>query len=345
MHVCRNGSVLTAEWTTAADLFRCQTRILQMSANNPLWTLAPCGFFLSMSLKLLHGAAAGLIASVMFSSPASFAAAGPGPGPVIRSSPIQLGTSHLITSAALSEDRVVNVVVPASYRAAPTRRYPVLYVIDGGLDQDLLHVSGAAWLGALWNRSGEAIVVGIETKDRRKELVGPTADPELLKRYTTAGASAKFRDHIRAEVKPLVERLYRTDGRQVVIGESLAGLFIIETYLKEPALFDGYGAVDPSLWWDNGALSKDAAARVGGAQSGRTLLVAAAKEQLEDPEAYNRLVSTFRRKELTFCLLPRPDQSHATIYQHVTPAVLQYLLPAKDAAPPEYGFVVACSAN
>jgi predicted alpha/beta superfamily hydrolase len=72
-------------------------------------------------------------------------------------------------------------------------------------------------------RLGGAIVVGIESRDRRKELVGSTSDPELLKRYPTAGSSAKFREFIRAEVKPLIARSYRTNGKDAVLGEVACG--------------------------------------------------------------------------------------------------------------------------
>ena len=198
---------------------------------------------------------------------------------------IRLGTSYQLRSAALGEMRTVNVVLPASYAKAPAKRYPVLYLIDGGVDQDLLHVAGVVQLGGLWGRSAEAIVVGIETKDRRRELVGPTRDPELLKRYPTAGDSAKFRAFLRDTVKPFVERRYRTNGRSALLGESLAGLFAVETYLAEPVLFDAYGAIDPSLWWDKEALSLTAAARLGTGQQGRPIFLAFAKEQSE-AEAY-----------------------------------------------------------
>lgn len=186
-----------------------------------------------------------LIASlVLLASSLAFAE----PLPSDADQPISIGRAHSITSAALREARTVNVVLPTGYANNPEKRYPVLYLIDGGVDQDLLHVSGALHLGALWGRSSEAIVVGIETTDRRKELVGPTRDPELLKKYPTAGSSKAFRTFIRDEVKPLIERRYRTNGQDAVIGESLAGLFILETYLDEPTLFDAYAAIDPSLW-------------------------------------------------------------------------------------------------
>lgn len=263
--------------------------------------------------------------------------------PQAASSPIEIGRSHQLQSRPLAGQRTINVVLPTSYSKEPNKRYPVLYLIDGGVHQDLLHIAGVVQLGALWGRSGEAIVVGLETIDRRRELTGTTKDPELLKRYPTAGSSAKFREFIKTEAKPLVERLYRTNGRNVVLGESLAGLFVTETYLLEPQLFDAYGAVDPSLWWDKEALSTTAEARVGDRQKGHPMFFAIAKEQSEDPAAGKRLVSALRTKGLAFCVAARPDLTHATIYQQVGPQAVQFLLPPAETPPTEYSFNVDCS--
>lgn len=257
--------------------------------------------------------------------------------------PINIGSAHTIASAALREPRVINVVLPASYSKEPNKRYPVLYLIDGGLEQDLLHVTGVQHLGALWGRSSEAIVVGVETKDRRRELVGATRDPELLRKYPTAGSSRTFRSFIRDEVKPLVQRSYRTNGSDAVIGESLAGLFILETYLNEPALFGAYAAIDPSLWWDDGALSKAAAGIIGSAHKARPLYVAVAKEQAETPDAIGRLIQATRGQVSRWCLAVRPDLLHSTIYQQLTPQALQFLMPPKELPPSAFGFDIRCS--
>lgn len=260
-------------------------------------------------------------------------------------SPIQIGTAHVIQSKPLAEARTINVVLPASYGKETGKRYPILYLIDGGIDQDLLHVAGIAHLNALWGRSAEAIVVGIATKDRRRELVGPTRDPELLQKYPIAGASAAFRQFIRDEVKPLVEGAYRTSGEDVVLGESLAGLFVVETYLAEPALFDGYAAIDPSLWWDKESLSRTAAARLGDKHKGRRIYLAMAKEQVDEPAGADRVIEGLRAKATGWCVAARPDLLHATIYQQLTPQALQFLLPPAQAPPPEFGFEVKCSAK
>ena len=262
------------------------------------------------------------------------------PPPVAEQS-INIGTSHRISSARLHEVRTINVVLPAGYAKRPDRSYPVLYVVDGGVEQDLLNVAGVALNGGIWGRSAEVILVGIETKDRRRELVGPTRDPELRKKYPTAGSSASFRAFIRDEVKPLIKRSYRTNGDDAVLGESLAGLFVIETYIAEPALFDGYGAVDPSLWWDKEALSKTASANIGASHTGHKLYLAIGKEQSEESAAVNRLLTSVPAAGL--CFASRPDLTHATIYQQVSPQALQFLLPPAEPAPPEFGFEVQCS--
>jgi predicted alpha/beta superfamily hydrolase len=261
----------------------------------------------------------------------------------VADQPINIGTSHRIASSQLQEIRTINVVLPPGYAKRATMRYPVLYVIDGGVDQDLLNVAGVALNGGIWGRSAEVILVGIETKDRRRELVGPTRDPELCKKYPTAGSSASFRAFIREEVKPLIERTYRTNEHDAVIGESLAGLFIVETYMDEPTLFDGYAAIDPSLWWDKEALSKMAAAKIGASQKDRSLYLAVGKEQSEESAAVTRVIARIPAAGARLCFNPRPDLTHATIYQQVSPQALQFLLPPAEPAPAVFGFEVQCS--
>lgn len=278
-----------------------------------------------------------MIPGLLLALAAQTAALAPASGPIV------LGTAYHWRSPALGQERVVNVVLPEDYAKAPGKRYPVLYLIDGGADQDLIHIAGVEQLGAAWGRSADAIIIGVATEDRRKELVGPTSDPDLLKKYPTAGSSAAFRAFIRDEVKPFVERTYRTDGTDAVIGESLAGLFIVETYLAEPTLFDAYGAISPSLWWDKEALSKTTAARLGDKQKGRRLYLAAADEGPEMVAPVKRVVDGLKATEKGWCFVRRDDLTHSTIYQQLSPQALQFLLPPAEPPPPEYGFKVQCT--
>src|SRR5690606_30638237 len=106
--------------------------------------------------------------------------------------------------------------------------------------------AGLAQLGAISWLTEEFIVVGVETVDRRRELAFPVErDAQLKEDYPTAGGSAQFRRHLVDRVKPFVEGCYRASGEDIVLGESLAGLFIVETFLQLPEAFDTYIAIDP----------------------------------------------------------------------------------------------------
>ena len=259
--------------------------------------------------------------------------------------PISIGETHTIASKPLGQDRVVNVYLPADY-ATSGKSYPVLYLIDGGLDQDFLHVTGTTALGALWARSQPVIVIGIATQDRRRELTGLTQDPELLKRYPTAGHSAEFRAFIRDEVMPMVASRYRTNGESGVIGESLAGLFIVETFLAEPDLFDHYATISPSLWWDRARLVQAAAGLLKTPMlKPHRLYLTIADEGGEMQAATDNLVKALAanpREGRTWCYAPHQQLTHATIYHSVSPEALQYLFPTPVEQDPQSGFDIAC---
>ena len=44
----------------------------------------------------------------------------------------------------------------------------------------------------------------------------------------------------------------------MLIGHSYGGLFTLNIFLHYTDSFDNYLAIDPSLWWNNGQLAKDA---------------------------------------------------------------------------------------
>jgi predicted alpha/beta superfamily hydrolase len=285
-------------------------------------------------MRMLRLAAAGLLLL-------SVAAPGASAVPAAEEA-ISIGKSYRLPAPALGDERIVNVYLPAGYAANSAKTYPTLYLIDGGVDQDFLHIAGASQLGAIWGRSQDVIVVGIASKDRRSELVGPTRDPALVARYPTAGHSAAFRRFLRETVKPFVVANFRTDGRDGVIGESLAGLFIVETWLREPDLFGAYAAISPSLWWDKEALSREAAALIGPRQAGKRLYLATANEGSDMQAGVDRLVAALGRAR-NWCYAPRSDLTHATIYHAVSPTALQFLFPPQTPPDPQSGFEISCS--
>ncbi len=253
-------------------------------------------------------------------------------------SPITIGETHLVTFAD-GDQRQVNVYLPEGY-AKGNARYPVLYLLDGGLSQDFLHVAGSSALNAMWGRSQPVIIVGIESKDRRAELIGTPGTAAQHKQYPTAGQSAQFRAFLRDRVKPLVEADYRTNGDDGVIGESLAGLFIVETWLREPGLFHRYAAIDASLWWDDEALSKAAAGLLAAKQPRGPLFLTYSNEGPETADGADRVASAGGS---LVCLSPRTDLTHATAYHVLSPQALQFLFPTDNKPDPEWGFEMTCS--
>jgi predicted alpha/beta superfamily hydrolase len=108
-------------------------------------------------------------------------------------------------------------------------------------------------------------------------------------------------------------------------------------------LFGAYAAIDPSLWWDKGELSKTAAARMRNLAKARPFYMAQAKEQLETPAAGDRVTLALKGSGVQWCVTRRPDLLHSTIYQQLVPQALQFVLPPKQPPMPEFGFVVQCS--
>ncbi|WP_082464989.1 alpha/beta hydrolase [Brevundimonas sp. Leaf280] len=237
--------------------------------------------------------------------------------PTIAETPIVIGRSYALPSAIMGATREINIWLPPGY-ADSGKTYPVLYVLDGGQDQDFHHISGLAQLGTVVGTTRDVIVVGIASVDRRDELALPTTDPELIARYPTQGQSDRFRRFVAEEVLPFVQARYRTSGETALMGESLAGLFVVETFLKEPQLFDAYVAVSPSLWWDGGELARQAGARLRDQSNDpRTLILTLGDEGPEMQAPMDVLTANLRDHALpglSWSFTPRPTESHATIY-------------------------------
>jgi predicted alpha/beta superfamily hydrolase len=138
------------------------------------------------------------------------------------------------------------------------------------------------------------------------------------------GGSAAFRRFLREELVPEVERRYRTTRERGIVGESLAGLFVVETLLTDPSLFTHYVAFDPSLWWNGGALVDSAGAALArGGVGGRTLYMASSKDDVDDRTA--KFAAALRARAprgLSWVYVPRPDLTHATIFRAVEGAAL-----------------------
>ena len=237
--------------------------------------------------------------------------------PVAVETPVVIGKSYALPSAVMNQTREINVWLPPGY-AESGQAYPVLYVLDGGQNQDFHHISGIAQLGTIVGTTRDVIVVGIASVDRRNELPLPTENAELIARYPTQGQSDRFRRFVSDEVMPFIEGRLRTNGETALMGESLAGLFVVETFLKEPQMFGAYVAVSPSLWWDGGKLARQSGAHLRDhSNDPHTLILTLGDEGEEMQAPMDVLTANLRDHALPgvkWDFTPRPSESHATIY-------------------------------
>ena len=237
--------------------------------------------------------------------------------------PLVMGHTYTLTSKVLGTDRRLTVRVPYGYDMEQTKdkSYPAVYVIDGGPEQDFPHIAGIAQSREVNGTFSSFILVGIETVNRRHQITPPATDVEIYEAELGAkpGGSAQFREFISKDVMPWVNDRYRTNGRDAVMGESLAGLFVIETLFEDPKLFDDYIAVTPSLWWENMKYGKEAAQYLKRLPAGkRRLYITSANEGYRHQEGIDKLIGalkTYAPQDLKWLYFARGDrETHASIY-------------------------------
>jgi len=64
------------------------------------------------------------------------------------------------------------------------------------------------------------------------------------------GGAVEFRQFIREELMPWLAANFDVNPEErTIVGISLGGLFVLDSLLQEPELFDRYIAISPSIWW------------------------------------------------------------------------------------------------
>ncbi len=240
--------------------------------------------------------------------------------------------SFVIQSQRLQEARTINVYLPPADAASA---HPVLYMPDGGIAEDFPHVAATVDAGIRAGRIAPLLVVGIENTQRRRDMTSPTDVDSDRRIAPVVGGSAAFRAFIAEELVPEIERRYRTTEARGIIGESLAGLFIVETLFEQPQLFDTWIAFSPSLWWNDAALARGAGERLRGMPGlkGRVLLAWGDEDNI-GPHA-QALSDTLERAALPglqWQAMPRPDLRHDTIYNALEAMAIERMYPAVPAS-------------
>lgn len=157
---------------------------------------------------------------------------------------ITIGKKEVITSKILNENRTLWIYTPniTSQQPNPDKRYPVLYLLDGGahfystvgIIQQLSQANGNGVLP-------EMIVVAIENTNRVRDFVPTNA----------LDKPNPFIDFLSSELIPHIEKNYKTAPYKMLVGHSLGGFKAIDILTNFPKLFNAYIAIDPSMWYES----------------------------------------------------------------------------------------------
>jgi predicted alpha/beta superfamily hydrolase len=169
-------------------------------------------------------------------------------------------------SRILGNRRDVLVYLPAGYRRFSRTQYPVLYLQDG---QNVFDAA-TAFSGVEWRVDETAerlirkklieplIIVAVANMgDDRVHEYAPTRgviSEEARRKKRSRGLARKYGEFLIRELKPYIDRKYRTrrDAEFTGIGgSSLGGLLALSVSLWFPNVFTKVIAMSPSVWWDN----------------------------------------------------------------------------------------------
>jgi enterochelin esterase-like enzyme len=84
---------------------------------------------------------------------------------------IILGQIDHIHSTVLGENRTINIYLPENYSTTDTIKYPIIYILDGGVEEDFIHLVGIVryytqpWIAQF----PKSIIVGIENTNRKRD--------------------------------------------------------------------------------------------------------------------------------------------------------------------------------
>jgi predicted alpha/beta superfamily hydrolase len=172
-------------------------------------------------------------------------------------------------SKILGNRRDVLVYLPKGYRRSQTRRYPVLYLHDG---QNVFDAA-TSFGGVEWGADETAhrltaarlmepiIIVAVSNtgEDRIHEYAPTAAQVDPLKRARSRGSLRIYGRFLIEELKPFIDRKYRTKREAEFTGlggSSLGGLATLVLGLWFPNYFTRLAVMSPSVWWDDCAIYK-----------------------------------------------------------------------------------------
>ena len=147
-----------------------------------------------------------------------------------------------VDSNALGESREITIALPASFEKNPSKKYPLLVLLDGDYLFDPFY--GALTYGAYWDDLPEMIIVGISQNKNNQRIDDSTYDEAD---GIPSEKGAKFFEFIATELLPYLEKKYPVAPFRLIAGHDITAGFLNFFLYKENPLFNGYISLSPEL--------------------------------------------------------------------------------------------------
>jgi hypothetical protein len=153
-------------------------------------------------------------------------------------------------SQILDEERNVIIHLPRNYDS--TKRYPVMYVLDGS-SQDK-HIAEKFDILSTVGYSPETIVVGIPNmsgENRQRDMTPPYMRMDIDETDSPFGEADKFLSFMESELFLFIDKNYPTSQYRLFSGHSRGGLLVMYSLLHKPNLFQARFCFSPAFWRDD----------------------------------------------------------------------------------------------
>jgi uncharacterized protein len=147
-----------------------------------------------------------------------------------------------VFSPKLNEKREITIGLPASYLTNPTKKYPLLIVLDGDYLFDPFQ--GALNYGGYWDDLPEVIIVGINQNKNNERETDCTIDQAT---GLPDEKGNQFFEFIGMELVDYMQKKYRIAPFKIIAGHDLTAGFLNFYLYKQNPLFDAYISMSPEL--------------------------------------------------------------------------------------------------
>lgn len=167
--------------------------------------------------------------------------------PSFENLPALAGTKyHFVDYESLNQVYHIYIKLPDEYDA--TKKYPTVYLLDGGATFPLL--AGYYRYLKFAEEVPELIIVGISygTDDWQKGNMRSRDFTAVSTEREYWGGADNFINFFNDELFPLIENKYSSDhNKRILFGQSLGGQFVLYAAQSSPEMFWGFIASNPAL--------------------------------------------------------------------------------------------------